>query len=354
MIVSQVPSAHAPIIVGYYRWYGGLWNWNPWTRSDEYQPTQDSSAITINVEGLTGDASARVKVDGAAAGTITAGGSLIFEVDPHNKHTFDIEPQVQGVEGERFRCASPSWTATDLIKKEDKANYGYSPYYTSYWYKGKLHYYSYYVPYSYSTSIEIPIHKQYIFTYRSEYYLRVTSEMGTPSGEGWYAKDATARLSIERSIPMDGIMGFLGGRYAFVRWTGAALSSDPNYSVSMSGPKSVRAEWRQDQSGPTAAFIAIGIAVLAIVGLLAYSMLRRRGATTTSTPSTGTKDKLEVLEEKLSKLEEEKNQKEKVSAEERLKKLEEAVSKRGLCAKCGASIPVGNQFCVNCGAGSPG
>jgi hypothetical protein len=311
-------------VIGYYKWGGGGWIWTPWTSTtEEYKPTQDISAITIGVDGFASDFSTNIKVDGALAGSISGGGSVIFEVDPHAKHTFEVETLVKGVEGERFRCSGNSWTATDLIKTETRQSYGYGGYTSVYWYKGKPYYYYYYVPYSYSSTVEIPVHKSYTFTFKSEYFLSVTSEMGTPSGgEVWFTKDSKARISIEQSIPMEGFYGFLGGRYVFVRWVGDVSSSESVYSVTMDGPKNVRAQWRADYSGPYSFYTAIGGLVAVVIVACLALVLYRRGW-----PTLRGKGKLDQIEERLTNLEEAILKKAKKSEDERLRRLEEAILK---------------------------
>jgi len=78
-----------------------------------------------------------------------------------------------------------------------------------------------------------------VTNWRTEYELRVLSEFGKPSGQGWISAGATARFSIESMVsPRTGV------RYAFTKWTGDHEGSSCEGSVVMNCPKTVTATWR--------------------------------------------------------------------------------------------------------------
>jgi len=78
-----------------------------------------------------------------------------------------------------------------------------------------------------------------IANWRTEYELRVLSELGKPLGQGWISAGATARFSVE---PM--VSPGTGVRYVFAKWTGDYDGGFCEGSVVMNGPKTVSATWR--------------------------------------------------------------------------------------------------------------
>jgi uncharacterized repeat protein (TIGR02543 family) len=77
--------------------------------------------------------------------------------------------------------------------------------------------------------------------YKTQYYLIVSSDHGTPSGEGWYDECTYAYAGLDTGIVTDD-----GTRYLFVKWTVDATGT--NYAASdaihMDGPKTAVAEWK--------------------------------------------------------------------------------------------------------------
>jgi hypothetical protein len=83
-------------------------------------------------------------------------------------------------------------------------------------------------------------------TYKTQYYLTVTSPYDTPSGGDWYDAGATAYAMLE-----DGLVYVNRLAYGFTGWNGDAsgwlLTSNP---ITMNGPKTAVANWaRSDVYG---------------------------------------------------------------------------------------------------------
>ncbi len=78
-----------------------------------------------------------------------------------------------------------------------------------------------------------------IANWRTEYELRVLSERGKPSGQGWISAGETAKFSVE---PM--VSSGTGVRYVFAKWTGDYDGFSCEGSVVMNCPKTVSAAWR--------------------------------------------------------------------------------------------------------------
>jgi hypothetical protein len=109
-------------------------------------------------------------------------------------------------------------------------------------------------------------------TLRAEYGLQhkldVTSPFGLANGSGWYYENTIANISvIPRVVPIQGISGWLGGRYVFDHWSGGCATSSPKCSIMMSAPTTVAAIWRVDWTQTIVAIIALAF-VTAIIAVL--------------------------------------------------------------------------------------
>jgi len=108
--------------------------------------------------------------------------------------------------------------------------------------------------------------------YKTQFYVKVASDVGRPSGEGWYDAGTTAILTATSEMPMEGVLGTLGGKQAFSGWSGDVQSNANPLSVKVTRPYTIRANWSTDYSQPSA---IIGGAVIALVLLLALLVLRK-------------------------------------------------------------------------------
>jgi hypothetical protein len=97
--------------------------------------------------------------------------------------------------------------------------------------------------------------------YRREYFLTVFSDRGDPKGAGWYDEGTLATFSVTSPLPLEGLMGMLGGKYVLDRWSADSNAVTATTSLRMDGPKFVKAEWRVDNTMP---YVMIGSAVLTI------------------------------------------------------------------------------------------
>ncbi len=92
-----------------------------------------------------------------------------------------------------------------------------------------------------STEITVAMNgpKTIVANWRTEFELRVTSERGKPSGQGWMPQGETVRFSIESTIN-----GADSVRYIFTRWTGDYSNTSNEASLVMNSPKTVNANWK--------------------------------------------------------------------------------------------------------------
>jgi hypothetical protein len=117
--------------------------------------------------------------------------------------------------------------------------------------------------------------------YRTEYYLNVTSPIGTTQGSGWYAKDSAASFSVDASAyPMPGFLGVLGVKHSFVRWVGSnellGTPESPQGSVAIKEATTIEAVWQEDWSS---AFTNTFLGLIALAVAVAIFVVRRRRGT---------------------------------------------------------------------------
>lgn len=79
--------------------------------------------------------------------------------------------------------------------------------------------------------------------YRIEYFLSVNSDIGQTAGEGWYEKGTQAKFASTPTYNVPFWLGFLTDEYHFVRWSGDSNSTNEVASLTINGPKSVKAVW---------------------------------------------------------------------------------------------------------------
>jgi hypothetical protein len=112
--------------------------------------------------------------------------------------------------------------------------------------------------------------------YRTEtsYRVRVSSEFGNPtmdSVDGWYMKGQEATISVEKEVPLEGIMGALGSKEVFVAWHSprGVESRDSTYAFTVQDAASLQAQWTTDNSQPMTILGALVVAVVVVLVILA-------------------------------------------------------------------------------------
>jgi len=287
----------------YYFW--GPWDWSYYYT---YYYSPHKVPVTISVEGFPSQYSTTLKVDDSSAGTIPGGGTVYVEVNWRVGHTFTVQSYVEGAKGERFHCPANSWylekfsAPTREAKAANTFTYTVefllsvsSPYgdaaKSSGWYsKGSS------VSLSTPKTVDVSAGVREVFDgwtiggslvkdsttnvvlnspveakaeYHKEYYLQVRSDYGTPSGSGWYKEGSIANIEVEKELPLEGLMGFLGGKRIFDGWSGGVASRGNVADVNMDSPKTVTARWREDYSMPYTIIALIAI-VIVVASIFAY------------------------------------------------------------------------------------
>jgi hypothetical protein len=108
--------------------------------------------------------------------------------------------------------------------------------------------------------------------YKTQYLLRVNSIVTDYSHSDWYDAGACISLRVEGSLPMNGPLGFLGGRFVFRDWTGDFQSSSTSINVIMDKPKVISANFVADYTS----LIIPAVLAVGIIGGIVLAVLRRR------------------------------------------------------------------------------
>ena len=90
-----------------------------------------------------------------------------------------------------------------------------------------------------SGSITMNAPKQVVASWKTQYYLTVTSTHDTPQGQNWYNSGAMANFSVTTPADESG-----GIRYRFTNWSGDYSGTNSSASITMNAAKQVTANWQ--------------------------------------------------------------------------------------------------------------
>jgi len=168
-------------------------------------------------------------------------------------------------------------------------------------------------------------------TYVTQYLVTVNPGVGTPS-EQWYDQGSIATYSLpSKMIRMDKPLGYLGGRWIFIGWyeNGKPVTNSTSVSVVVDGSSELDAKWQPDVTQPI-----IILLFIAVAGLVAWLLYRRKRSVTLGCSESGPEQKRQV--EALSK------------SSAAVKQVPTA-PQNVLCRYCGGKIPNGSTQCPQCG-----
>ncbi|MFQ5763030.1 MAG: hypothetical protein ACE5PO_08340, partial [Candidatus Bathyarchaeia archaeon] len=115
-----------------------------------------------------------------------------------------------------------------------------------------------------NVGVEIPVdgYKVVKANWVQEYYVRVVSTYGNPSGSGWYRAGSTATFTVDPEESAG-----IGRTAVFERWSGDYRGSDPSAQVTVNSPMSVLAHWTTDNS---ALYLFISSIMATVAGSTIY------------------------------------------------------------------------------------
>jgi M6 family metalloprotease-like protein len=92
--------------------------------------------------------------------------------------------------------------------------------------------------------------------YVTQYYLRIDSSFGDPKGQGWYNASDVIEYSVTTPY------GFLV-QHIFVSWAGDITSTEPQGTLTITRPYTIRANWRDDYAQLILLLIVLAVLVVA-------------------------------------------------------------------------------------------
>jgi hypothetical protein len=101
--------------------------------------------------------------------------------------------------------------------------------------------------------------------YATQYLLFTTSSEGNVTGTGWFDEGSNAAFSVSSAtIPMNGIVGLLGGEWKFRGWyeNGELLTTSTDSSIIMRQPHSLSARWEPDYTLPVLLFTIASLTII--------------------------------------------------------------------------------------------
>jgi hypothetical protein len=296
--------------------------------------------VSISFSGVPTSVSVNLQVDGQSEGSMLGSDVKTLSFDISSQHTISVDQYVQGDAGVRYFAAQNTWSTSSAGSHtfSYEAQYlltvstdpdGITQVSGGGWYSsGTL------VPLGQlpqtvngtsgtrynlvgwsldsaaqsGSSLTVTMDKAHsaVAKYETQYQLLIDSPYGNPKGQGYYTAGSTANFSVTSpsGFPVQQVFG---------GWQGDYTGTSPQGSVTMDGPKHIRATWSTSYV-PLIALIVVAVAIVA--GILFWR--KRKGASPQSKPP--------------------------VSAA-----AGEGAAKGLKCASCGTENPVGQKFCTNCG-----
>ncbi|MFQ6106572.1 MAG: hypothetical protein ACE5QF_03145 [Thermoplasmata archaeon] len=121
-----------------------------------------------------------------------------------------------------------------------------------------------------SASVTMNEPKTVTATWITQYYLTVTSDKGSPQGEGWYNEGETATFSVTTPTTAE------GKEWEFTGWSGDSTSTKASDTIVMNEPKTVTAKWQETGFLQKFWWIFPVIIVIIIIVILALMMMKRK------------------------------------------------------------------------------
>jgi len=126
--------------------------------------------------------------------------------------TASVTSPVSGPAGTRYLCTG--WTGTGSVPSSGTAT---------------------------SVTFTINAPSSITWTWKTQYYLTVSSAHGTTGGSGWYNANANAYATVASLT----VSGSTGVQYVFTHWSGdASGNTSPSNPITMNGPKTAVANWK--------------------------------------------------------------------------------------------------------------
>jgi hypothetical protein len=321
-----------------------------------FDVTPNTYDVSISISGVPAQLSVPLTVDGQTQGTIAGSAIKTLSFPLATTHTISVAASIDGGTGVRYTCDQNTWN----VNSPGSQTFQYTPQYLftvntspdsvtqvsgGGWFKSGATVQTSMAP----ATVAGPAGTKYVFqgwqvdgvmqsgnpvtltmdkphtvtaTYQAQYQLVVDSPYGDPQGSGYYPAGSAATFSVTSP------MGFLI-QQVFTGWSGDYTGTSATGSITMDKPHTVHANWQTSYLQ-----LEILIVALVIIALLAGLLLWRRRQP--APPPIETKPTPSVPGS---------------SVEPGSGKSESELAAQTVkCSSCGADVPVGQNYCQNCGS----
>ena len=192
--------------------------------------------------------------------------------------------------------------------------------------------------------------------YVKQYRLTLLTSEGIATGDEWTNSGSTAKFTVPATIPMNGTLGMLGGKYDFQGWYegNSLFTTHNNGSITMNSPNTLTAKWTTDYTQP-ALIIVIIIALVAVALVVSRKAAlprlkaskRPRKRTRRTKPKAETTSEVEQVSVTPSTETAEGPTEPVVAPSESVVAPPNPIM---YCSQCGAVISRDSKFCKECGA----
>ena len=110
---------------------------------------------------------------------------------------------------------------------------------------------------------------EYTAKYKTQYKLNVQSPYGRPKGNGWYDSGSNATASVDSNS--GSII-----RHIFTGWSGDVTGTEHVVSLTMDGPKTVKADWQTSYLKFYLLIVVLIIVVAVVAGTIVWFLMRKK------------------------------------------------------------------------------
>jgi ribosomal protein L32 len=135
-----------------------------------------------------------------------------------------------------------------------------------------------------SRIISIDEDTQVVGTYRTQYLLRVTSNLPSRSYQQWYGSGSNVTIQEPNSVPFAWPLDVFGTNYVFSGWSGDVSSESTELNFTMNAPTTIHANFSVAYGPQLAFFVVISLGIAAESIVLSLKRKRRTGDKTQSQP----------------------------------------------------------------------
>jgi hypothetical protein len=351
--------------------------------------TPNTYDVSISLSGVPPSVTVNIQVDGQNQGSMTGSDIKTLSFPISSQHSIAVDQYAQGDQGVRYYSAQNTWTVSSA--GSHTYNYQTQYYFTvgtdpdgiatvsgSGWYDAGTNVQTSSAPQALNGSagtqylfkgwmvdgalqtgnpISLTLDKPHkaIAKYQTQYQLIVDSPngLGDPQGSGYYDSGSTAQFSVTSPV---GILV----QQVFAGWQGDYTGASPQGTIVMDKPHLIHASWTTSYMQ---LYIVGGVAAVVVIVAALLMWRRRRGPVTKPMPGeTGVPPPPPSETPESPPAESpppgEGGQVEAAAGEVSTGVTEvptgvtevPASTETSTCSSCGTSVPVGQNYCHNCGA----